>query len=42
MADEIDKFLGTFEKKERFCPNCGRRIPFDAKICPYCMKKFED
>ena len=32
------------EKKEpdRRCPNCGRIIPFDAKICPYCGKKFED
>jgi len=26
---------------ERRCPNCGRNIPFDANICPYCAKKFE-
>jgi hypothetical protein len=24
----------------RFCPNCGRNIPFDANICPYCVKRF--
>jgi hypothetical protein len=31
------------EKKEidRRCPNCGRVIPLDAKICPYCKKDFE-
>lgn len=27
---------------ERRCPNCGRPIPMDANICPYCSKKFED
>lgn len=26
----------------RMCPNCGRPIPMDAKICPYCGKKFEE
>lgn len=26
---------------ERFCPKCGRAIPFDARSCPYCSKKFE-
>jgi len=26
----------------RICPNCGRSIPFDANICPYCSKRFED
>jgi len=25
----------------RFCTSCGRIIPFDANICPYCGKKFE-
>lgn len=20
----------------RFCPACGRQIPFDAQLCPYC------
>ncbi|MFH1100961.1 MAG: zinc ribbon domain-containing protein [Methanobacteriota archaeon] len=27
---------------DRMCPNCGRSIPFDARICPYCSKKFEE
>ena len=27
---------------ERRCPNCGRTIPDDARICPYCSKKFEE
>ena len=26
--------------KSRYCPDCGRAIPFDANICPYCGKKF--
>jgi MFS family permease len=25
----------------RLCPNCGRSIPYDANVCPYCSKKFE-
>jgi len=33
------------EKKEntqiRRCPKCGRPIPMDAKVCPYCTHKFE-
>jgi len=28
--------------QERRCPNCGRPIPMDARICPYCGKKFEE
>ena len=24
----------------RMCPNCGRPIPMDAKVCPYCGKNF--
>jgi hypothetical protein len=27
-------------KTGRYCPACGREIPFDAKICPYCGKNF--
>ena len=26
----------------RFCPNCGRSIPFDASICPYCGLKLQN
>jgi RNA polymerase subunit RPABC4/transcription elongation factor Spt4 len=25
---------------DRRCPNCGRVIPFDAVLCPYCGNKF--
>jgi len=28
------------ETPPRNCPNCGRAIPVDAKVCPYCGKKF--
>jgi len=28
-------------KGNRRCPNCGRIIPFDSIICPYCGKRFE-
>ena len=28
-------------KNERFCPTCGRHIPFDAIACPYCKKNFK-
>jgi hypothetical protein len=42
-SDEKDPF--NFNNKEskpdRRCTNCGRPIPMDAKICPYCAKKFE-
>jgi len=31
----------TSKAPRRFCPSCGRNIPFDANICPYCGKKFE-
>jgi hypothetical protein len=24
----------------RFCTSCGRRIPFDARLCPYCGHNF--
>ena len=27
-------------EKDRYCPSCGRSIPFDAINCPYCDKKF--
>jgi len=28
------------KKSDRYCPSCGRAIPFDANICPYCGKNF--
>ena len=30
------------QHKQRRCTNCGRDIPFDSIICPYCGKKFKD
>ena len=28
--------------EERRCPNCGRVIPIDARVCPYCAKRFDE
>jgi len=25
----------------RHCPKCGREIPFDAVVCPYCQYNFK-
>lgn len=30
------------DNRRRICTNCGRPIPFDAKLCPYCGKKFKN
>jgi hypothetical protein len=27
--------------QQRRCPSCGRGIPFDALVCPYCGKKYD-
>jgi hypothetical protein len=27
-------------RNKRYCTNCGREIPFDANVCPYCGKDF--
>lgn len=37
--------MGGYQQQQatgtgRMCPNCGRAIPFDANICPYCGKNF--
>lgn len=34
-------FESEKSKSKRICISCGREIPFDAKLCPYCGKKFE-
>ena len=31
----------TTVSSDRRCPNCGRPIPTDARVCPYCAKKFD-
>ena len=28
------------QQSGRFCPGCGRPIPMDAQVCPYCGKDF--
>jgi hypothetical protein len=38
---ESTKQTQYIDYRGRMCPNCGRPIPFDANICPYCGKKFE-
>jgi protein-S-isoprenylcysteine O-methyltransferase Ste14 len=41
-ATEKDTQKKTVQQpRVRFCPACGRSIPFDARICPYCKKDFE-
>jgi RNA polymerase subunit RPABC4/transcription elongation factor Spt4 len=49
IAGIIDYFqVEKIEKKEdkkkhvkdRRCPKCGKIIPFDSKVCPYCGNKF--
>jgi len=45
---ELNKYVGkpipigsiNAEKSNRRCPNCGRHIPEDANVCPYCGKQF--
>ena len=39
-ADDPD-LLRVKQRGDRRCPNCGRVIPFDSVICPYCGKRFE-
>ncbi len=36
------KESGESHRSDRKCPNCDREIPMDARICPYCGKKFEE
>jgi len=30
----------SMDQNKRRCPNCGRVIPEDARICPYCERFF--
>ena len=36
----LDPFQTTQKTQTRYCPSCGRSIPFDSVICPYCSKKY--
>jgi len=36
QVDKIDKQ----QEASRYCPDCGRAIPFDAQFCPSCGRKF--
>ena len=38
--DKIEKSMDRTHRI-RYCSDCGRKIPFDAIICPYCGKKEE-
>ena len=38
--NELKPLLSGHSLTGRICPNCGRLIPFDANICPYCAKQF--
>ena len=40
--DKTETRIDSKKKSDRYCPNCGRGIPFDARTCPYCSKKFND
>jgi hypothetical protein len=35
-----EKKAAPQEAQARNCPECGRSIPMDANVCPYCGKKF--
>lgn len=46
---ELNKYVGKpispktqGNQSDRRCPNCGRSIPEDAKVCPYCGKRFQE
>ncbi len=43
---ELNKYVGKtipkgLVKSNRRCTNCGRIIPEDANLCPYCNKNFQ-
>lgn len=42
VKKELKDIFQPSNKNNRRCPECGRIIPFDAKICPYCKKDFEE
>jgi hypothetical protein len=34
-------YVHSNNKGIRYCTKCGRTIPFDSIICPYCLYKFK-
>ena len=44
LPEVINWFLGGLSDSDagnkRMCVKCGRQIPFDANICPYCGHDF--
>ena len=41
-ATSEDKRRKTLQKpKSRYCLKCGREIPFDSVVCPYCQYDFK-
>ena len=41
-GDRTSKSFKQSYSSNRYCPNCNRIIPEDARCCPYCSKKFEE
>jgi len=39
-ASFYEKKEAEKQQQDRNCPECGRAIPMDANVCPYCGKKF--
>jgi protein-arginine kinase activator protein McsA len=38
--ENAKKRINFSQSQNRTCPNCGRHIPMDAVLCPYCGKRF--
>ena len=39
---DIHANMGVDSPVVRYCPQCGRTIPVDSVICPYCNTKFSE
>ncbi len=42
LALTFKGFPGMYPLMVRFCVKCGRGIPFDAVICPFCRYDYEE
>ena len=41
---QINQTVQNYQQQQysdRRCPSCGRAIPNDARVCPYCGKNFD-